>query len=132
MDVAGHPYEPLPGEKICVRGGLTRGLAHLFDTDATQVRSPAVARVLLGTLARILQQMHPTVAFADIYELGVMVCQWTKDNFTDIVKVHDVFATSLTSATAAEARNEYWTKRRLCELTDAALAQGRRLRRTPL
>ena len=91
-----------------------------------------MARILLGTLARTLQQMHPRLVFADIYDLGVMVCQWTKDNFTDIVKVQDVFTTSLTSAAAPQARNEYWTKRRLCELTDAALAQGRRLKRTPL
>ena len=132
LSASGRTNAALPGEKICVRSGLAGGLAALFGFDIERVRAPAVARLLLETLTQLMPKSGSRVIFPDVYELGVIVCQWCKDEHADAVGVHDVFSRGLTSSGAAAAGNNFWTKRKLSELTDAALAEGLRLKRMRL
>ena len=125
----GQTYATLPGEKICVGGGLAGGLAALFGFDIERVRAPAVARVLLETLTQLLPKSGSRMFFPDVFELGIIVCEWNKAEHADAVGVHDVFSRSLTSSGAAAAGEHVWTKRKLSVLTDAALAEGLRLKR---
>ena len=118
----------LKWEPQCYGSNTAKGIAILTGEDETPLlRSSALVCIRLVSLHELASTQRGLSSLRKIgkNEISIQICQWMKDGRSRQPKTTSVLHTALTSNCASEYANSFIGKRKLSELSKAAINEAR-------